>query len=75
MARMTLAIEPSNHDESDLLVTYRESLTNDRTMLVGLLASWAKLSPAQRGAIYRVADLFVSAASWRKRPTDEKGGA
>jgi hypothetical protein len=49
-------------DEAALLVTYRESLSNDRALLLLLLAAWARLSPAQRGAVYRVTDLFVSAS-------------
>jgi len=35
-------------------------------MLVALLEDWGSLSPAQRGALFRVADLFVSANSWRR---------
>ncbi|HUE86202.1 MAG TPA: hypothetical protein VMO26_09005 [Vicinamibacterales bacterium] len=60
-----------SRDEDALLVTYRESLQNDRALLPLLLAAWARLSPAQREAIYRVADLFVCAASWRKGPLEE----
>ena len=59
---------PTAFDEAELVNVYRDSLANDRTMLLGLLAAWAALSPAQRGAVYRVADLFVSANSWRRGP-------
>jgi len=57
---------PSAFDEAELIRVYRDSLSNDRTMLVALLEDWGSLSPAQRGALFRVADLFVSANSWRR---------
>jgi len=62
---------PQGYAETELLETYRESCANDRTMLFGLLLNWSTLSPSQRGALYRVADLFCSANNWRRR----EGGA
>lgn len=63
--------QPLNRNEADLLATYRDSLQNDRQLLGMLLAAWSKLSPAQRATLYRTADLFVSAASWRGVPQTE----
>jgi hypothetical protein len=67
-ARLALDYEhPSAFDEAELVKVYRDSLANDRTMLVGLLEDWAALSPSQRGALVRVAGLLVSGNSWKRR--------
>lgn len=57
-------------DEGELVEYYRLAIFNEQQLLHGLLTCWPKLSPAQRGLVYRVADAFASAAGWRG-----KGGA
>ena len=57
--------QPQSVAERDLLVAYRESMQDDRTMLYGLLRCWPKLSTAHRGLVFRIADALYSAAKWR----------
>lgn len=65
--RLTLDMTAAQtFDETELLAVFRDSCANDKTMLFGLLNGWATLSPAQRGALYRVADLFVCANNWKR---------
>lgn len=67
--RLTIdMVGPQAFDEAELLTVFRESIANDRTMLFGLLTGWTTLSPAQRGALYRVADLFACANGWKRAP-------
>lgn len=65
-ARLSLAMdEPQTVEERDMLVMFRESTQNDRTMLFGLLRCWPSLSTAHRGLVFRIADALYSAAKWR----------
>ena len=72
---MSAINRPIDAAESELLATYRGSLAHDRVLLPLLLAAWAQLTPAQRGAVVRVAYLFASATRWRKRPEGAVRGA
>lgn len=65
-------IGPLSRTESNLLAAYRESMANDQRLLESFLVYWPMLSPAQRGALCRTADLFANAAAWRAPA--EKGG-
>ena len=68
--RLELALDaPQNMTERELLAIYRESSTNDRVLLDGLLVAWASLSPAHRRIAYLVADALQQATRWRQRPT------
>lgn len=67
VGRLEIDMEgPRDYPEAELIATYRDSCPNDRTMLFGVLLYWADLTPSQRSALYRVADLFASANSWRR---------
>lgn len=57
--------EPRTTTERDLLIAFRDSTDNDRTMLFGLLLVWPSLSTAHRGLVFRIADALYSAAKWR----------
>ena len=57
---------PQTREEGELLITYRESSANDRTMLFGLLMDWQRLSSAHRAVVYKVSDALRSATAWRK---------
>ena len=68
--------------ETNLLNIFRESSSNDQTMLPSLLVTWGTLSPAHRGIVYKMAEALASATAWRQSiardgsPRDPvKGGA
>jgi len=71
---------PLSSAETNLLTVYRESSSNDQTMLVALLAEWGVLSSAHRGILYKMAAALASATAWRPSvardgyPREKKGG-
>lgn len=74
MATLRLSLdegEPHTTTERDLLVAFRESTENDRTMLFGLLRVWPSLSTAHRGLVFRIADALYSATKWRHMGFEE----
>ncbi len=56
----------SRDDYAALSQRLRDSPHNDEVLLSLLLKGWERLSPAQRQATYRMVDLFVCAAAWRR---------
>ncbi len=66
---------PLTAEEEDLVRTHRDSLQHDRRLLALLVVAWAQLSPPQRAALYRTADLFASKAAWRPTVPAEQGEA